>query len=83
LVLAYRTSEVANDRYIYSETLYRVTSGSLSPLRHERFFYEIAGLEVLTVRILWLFNFACVGVISAMIRLRSNLRGSDVRIPGA
>jgi len=59
VALAYRTSEIANDRYIYSESLYRLRAGTFEPVRQERFFYDVAGLEGLDWRVFWPLNFAC------------------------
>jgi hypothetical protein len=73
VALAYRTSEVANDRYIYSEALYRLHGGSLEPVRLERFSYEIAGLEAMDWRVLWLLNLASLAAavtIAAFIKKR-------------
>ncbi len=60
VALAYRTSEVANDRHIYSEALYRLSGRNLEPVRQERFLYEIAGLEAVDWRVLWPLNLACL-----------------------
>ena len=46
LLLAYRTSEVANDRYVYSEALYRLTGSEPTLEKQVHFFLEIAGLEL-------------------------------------
>lgn len=45
LLLAYKTSEIANDRYAYSEALFDNLDSAPSLLKQEHFFYEIAGLE--------------------------------------
>jgi hypothetical protein len=74
LALAYRTSEVANDRYVYSEALYRFSGGGLVPVRQERFFYEVAGLEAIDWRVLWPLNLVCLiacVTVAAFIRKRT------------
>ncbi len=56
VALGYRTSEVSNDRYIYSEALYRVHGTSLDPVQRERFEYEVAGLEFADWLMFWFVN---------------------------
>ena len=57
LLLAYRTSEIANDRYAYSEVLQEVGPGRTSIIHQTRFFLDIAGLEGLEWPILWPLDF--------------------------
>ena len=66
LRLAYRTSEVANDRYAYSEALYRLTGSEPTLEKQVHFFLEIAGLERLEWPLLWPANFVLV-VIGAVV----------------
>jgi hypothetical protein len=63
LLLAYRTSEVANDRYAYAEVLQEVRPGNLRIIRQTRFFLDIAGLEGLEWPILWPLNFVVLMVL--------------------
>jgi hypothetical protein len=67
VALGYRSSEIANDRFIYSEALYKVSGGNIKRIRQERFFYEVAGLEVIDWRFLWLLNFAGIAVCVAIV----------------
>jgi hypothetical protein len=56
-LLAYRTSEISNDRYAYVEFLYKVSGEELIQINQNHFFYEIAGLEALTaLPTLWVAN---------------------------
>ncbi len=57
LLLAYRTSEIANDRYAYSEVLQEVRPGNLRIVRQTQFSLDIAGLEGLEWPVLWPLNF--------------------------
>jgi hypothetical protein len=74
VVLAYRTSEIANDRYIYSEALYRVQGTVTEPIRSDRFTYEIAGLEFLDWPVLWLLNTITLALVSGGVMVRRRWR---------
>lgn len=56
LLLAYRTSEIANDVYAYSEALFRVAASGPSLVKQIHFFLDIAGIEGLEWPILWPLN---------------------------
>lgn len=84
VALAYRTSEVANDRYIYSEALYRLGQRGLELVRHERFSYEIAGFEAIDWRVLWALNLAClVACVSLAALIRRRTRRGPVGLSAA
>jgi hypothetical protein len=57
LLLAYRTSEIANDRYAYAEVLQQVRDGEARIARQAWFFLDIAGIEGIEWPILWPLNF--------------------------
>ena len=63
LLLAYRTSEIANDRYAYSEVLQEIGPGEVRIIQQTRFFLDIAGLEGLEWPILWPLNFIVLSAI--------------------
>lgn len=83
LVLAYRTSEIANDLYAYSEALFRVTSSGPLLVKQVHFFLDIAGMEGLEWPLLWPVNvvlllpfWALVSINRLRKRLSSILRRS-------
>jgi hypothetical protein len=53
LLLAYRTSEIGNDHYAYSEALFRLTESGPTLAKQVHFFLDIAGMEGLEWPILW------------------------------
>jgi hypothetical protein len=69
VVLGYRTSQVANDRYIYSESLYRIRDRQLERMHSERFYCDVAGLEALNWRVLFGLNAAVCSVAAAIVAL--------------
>jgi hypothetical protein len=85
VMLAYRSSEVANDRYIYSEALYQLDERTPVLVRKERFFYEVAGLESVDWRLLWPFNLVAliaIWLLAEVIR-RTWHRNGAVRLVSA
>lgn len=83
VALAYRTSEIANDRYVYSEVLYRLETDRLDDVRMERYFYEIAGIEGLDWRVLWALDLVglafLVGLAAWLRKWTHNLRRGSAR----
>lgn len=62
IALGYRTSEIANDSYLYSEALYQVAHDGIEPVRRARFRFDVAGLEDLTFPILAVLNLIVLSV---------------------
>jgi hypothetical protein len=69
LLLAWRTSEISNDRYAYAEAQVELESGRFSIQRQVHFFYEIAGLEGLTWPYLATLNLIVLGFSWSAIRV--------------
>jgi hypothetical protein len=58
LLLTFGTGQLANDRYAYSELLYRLDDGRLHLVKQIHYFLEIAGIEGLEWPVLWPLNAA-------------------------
>lgn len=63
VLVAYRSSEAANDRYVYSEAMYRLTGGKLTLVDEDRFYYEVAGFESIDWRVLWPLDLVVLSVL--------------------
>jgi len=59
LLLVYRTGEVSNDRYLFAEELFQLpTGGGITKLEQIQYYWEFAGLEGVTWRLIWMPIFA-------------------------
>jgi hypothetical protein len=76
MLLSWRTSEVANDRYAYAEALAGLKHGQPSLKRQIHFFFEVAGLEGLGWLQLTLLNLAASGLLAGSLFA---IRGAQVR----
>jgi hypothetical protein len=67
ILLAYRTSELANDTYAYSEALFDLSGGKARLVEQTHFYLDIAGLEGVEWPLLWPLNFLALGTLSAVL----------------
>jgi hypothetical protein len=69
ILLSYRTSEISEDRHMYLETLLRLPGNNkVVVVRSISFFFEIAGLEFLTVEKLFPINFLLISTLFILTR---------------